>query len=114
MYQCRAADHHLMCPTCTGTSLEECDKRQRLQPCQTETERCATIKVFDVRGVLEILMICRRSISNTHRTSNTFIVAHRLGNKSRITKFKFARNTNSIEILSMISATGGEILRPAD
>lgn len=55
LYQCRAADRHLMCPTCTGTSLEECEKRQRLQPCQTETERCATIKVFDVRGVLEIL-----------------------------------------------------------
>jgi len=39
IYQCRAADQRLMCPTCTGESLQQCESKQYLQACGSKTVR---------------------------------------------------------------------------
>lgn len=55
LHQCRSPGEHLMCPTCTGKSVDDCNSRLSLRPCRSETDRCALTKTLDIRGVLEVI-----------------------------------------------------------
>jgi len=65
LHQCRSSsDEHLMCPTCIGSSVEDCNSKQTLRPCRSQTVALMFLFTFSIfsffSAILEFYFTLKR------------------------------------------------------